>query len=161
VDQQSVASHFMAAIAHPPASNVETTGTMLSPKTPSISFTVEHWTNSAGHMKINIPENSSIHELLQLVKLKLHEELVWGDGVSGWHLMYNGRNLYNLTSLINDYNIHDGSRIYLLPGERMRDRVYLGGYSEREMCQAIQLSKRYARITQLELKIADVTAMEP
>ena len=106
---------------------------------PSISLKVEHW-KSHVHMNIDIQENSSIHELLQIIKLELPSWVVWGDGISGWHLFYDGRNLYNHTSLLNDYNIQDGSRISLLPGERMRDRVYLGGYNEREMCQAIKLS---------------------
>ena len=115
---------------------------------PSISLKVEHWSR-IGHMNINIQEKSSIHELLQIIKFELRrDDVIWGDGISGWHLFYGGRNLYNHTSMLNDYNIQDGSRISLLPGERMRDRVYLGGYNEREMCQAIKLSIRAAELRQ-------------
>ena len=110
-----------------------------------ITVEIIPWTRGVTNHIINIEENSTINDLTQIIKKIIleREGLRWGDGRDGWHLFYGGRNLYDPLSLLNEYNIQEGTRINILPGNRSRDLVPRGKlYEERDMIRARQLSIR-------------------
>jgi len=119
-----------------------------------ISLTIIPWTSCINYV-INIKENSTINDLIQIIKKILEKDgLQWGDGRDGWHLFY-GKNLNNHLLLLDKYNIKEGARINILPGNRARDLVPKREFDVPDMRRAKQLSIRseHLRRRQIETSV--------